>query len=86
MLLAEELEVIPEEVRLEHALPDKTRYANRFFGEQMTGASSSVRAFSEPPHRAAGATARTMRVAEAAAARWPLERRRGRCHAFCAPC
>src|SRR5437016_13212946 len=71
MLLAEELEVAPEQVRLEHAPPDDTRYANPFFGEQMTGASSSVRAFDEPLRRA-GATARTLRVAAAAAA-WHVD-------------
>src|SRR5437899_2192737 len=71
MLLAEELEVAPEQVRLEHAPPDDTRYANPFFGEQMTGASSSVRAFDEPLRRA-GATARVMLVA-AAAASWDVD-------------
>jgi isoquinoline 1-oxidoreductase beta subunit len=71
MLLAEELEVSPDQVRLEHAPPDNKRYANPFFGEQMTGASSSVRAFYEPLRRA-GATARTMLVA-AAAASWNVD-------------
>src|SRR5262245_21649001 len=71
MLLAEELEVAPEQVRLEHAPPDNTLYANPLFGEQMTGASSSVRAFYEPLRRA-GATARTMLVA-AAAACWDVD-------------
>src|SRR6185369_4032866 len=46
-------------------------YANPFFGEQMTGASSSVRAFYEPLRRA-GATARAMLVA-AAAASWNVD-------------
>jgi isoquinoline 1-oxidoreductase beta subunit len=71
MLLAEELEVAPDQVRLEHAPPDNKRYANPFFGEQMTGASSSVRAFDEPLRRA-GATARAMLVA-AAAASWNVD-------------
>jgi isoquinoline 1-oxidoreductase beta subunit len=71
MLLAEELEVAPEQVRLEHAPPDDKQYANPFFGEQMTGASSSVRAFYEPLRRA-GATARAMLVA-AAAASWNVD-------------
>ena len=71
MLLAEELEVAPDQVQLEHAPPDDKRYANPFFGEQMTGASSSVRAFDEPLRRA-GATARTMLVA-AAAASWNVD-------------
>ena len=46
MLLAEELEVVPDQIRLEHAPPDNKRYANQFFGEQMTGASSSMVAWS----------------------------------------
>lgn len=71
MLLAEELEVAPDQVQLEHAPPDDKLYANPLFGEQMTGASSSVRAFYEPLRRA-GATARTMLVA-AAAASWNVD-------------
>ena len=71
MLLAEELEVAPDQIRLEHAPPDDKLYANQFFGEQMTGASSSVRAFYEPLRRA-GATARAMLVA-AAAASWNVD-------------
>src|SRR5262245_41150544 len=73
MLLAEELEVTPSQIRLEHAPPDDKLYANQFFGEQMTGASSSVRAFYEPLRRA-GATARTMLVA-AAAESWSVDPR-----------
>ncbi len=68
MLLAEELEVTPEQVRLEHAPPDDKLYANPLFGEQITGASSSIRMFYEPLRRA-GATARAMLIA-AAAASW----------------
>ena len=71
MLLAEELEIAPSQIQLEHAPPDNKLYANPFFGEQMTGASSSVRAFYEPLRRA-GATARTMLVA-AAAASWKVD-------------
>ena len=71
MLLAEELEVAPDQIRLEHAPPDDKLYANQFFGEQLTGASSSVRAFYEPLRRA-GATARAMLVA-AAAALWNVD-------------
>src|SRR5439155_1481896 len=63
--------VAPDQVQLEHAPPDDKRYANPFFGEQMTRASSSVRAFDEPLRRA-GATARTMLVA-AAAASWNVD-------------
>ena len=71
MLLAEELEIAPDQIQLEHAPADNKLYANPFFGEQMTGASSSVRAFYEPLRRA-GATARTMLVA-AAAASWKVD-------------
>jgi isoquinoline 1-oxidoreductase beta subunit len=39
MLLAEELEVDPREVRLEHAPPDDSRYAEPLFGVQETGCS-----------------------------------------------
>jgi len=48
MLLAEELEVGLDQVRLEHAPPDDKLYANPLFGDQETGGSSSVRAFYEP--------------------------------------
>jgi isoquinoline 1-oxidoreductase subunit beta len=78
MLLAEELEIAPGQIQLEHAPPDNKRYANPFFGEQMTGASSSVRAFYEPLRRA-GATARTMLVA-AAAASWNVDPASCRAH------
>jgi isoquinoline 1-oxidoreductase subunit beta len=71
MLLAEELEVGLDQVRLEHAPPDDKLYANPLFGDQETGASSSVRAFYEPLRRA-GAAARTMLVS-AAAATWKVE-------------
>ena len=78
MLLAEELEVAPGQIRLEHAPPDDKLYGNQFFGEQMTGASSSVRAFYEPLRRA-GATARAMLVA-AAAASWNVDPASCRAH------
>ena len=71
MLLAEELEVGLDQVRLEHAPPNDKLYANPLFGDQETGASSSVKAFYEPLRRA-GAAARTMLVA-AAAATWNVE-------------
>jgi CO/xanthine dehydrogenase Mo-binding subunit len=71
MLLAEELEVALDQVRVEHAPPDDRLYGNPFFAIQMTGASSSVRAFYDPL-RHAGATARTMFVA-AAAASWNVD-------------
>ena len=71
MLLAEELEVGLDQVRLEHAPPDDKLYANRLFGFQATGGSTSVRAMYEPL-RKAGATARTMLVA-AAAQMWNVD-------------
>jgi len=71
MLLAEELEVGLDQVELEHAPPDDKLYANPLFGDQETGASTSVRMFYEPLRRA-GATARTMLVA-AAAQTWNVD-------------
>src|SRR5213596_2989940 len=71
MLLAEELEVGLDQVRLEHAPPDDKLYANGLFGFQATGGSTSVRAMYEPL-RKAGATARTMLVA-AAAQTWDVD-------------
>ena len=71
MLLAEELEVGLDQVRLEHAPPDDKLYANPLFGFQATGGSTSVRAMYEPL-RKAGATARTMLVA-AAAQTWNVD-------------
>lgn len=71
MLLAEELEVGLHQVELEHAPPNDKLYANPIFGDQETGASTSVRAFYEPLRRA-GATARIMLVA-AAAQTWRVD-------------
>src|SRR5207237_5433517 len=71
MLLAEELEVGLDQVELEHAPPDDKLYANPLFGDQETGASTSVRIFYEPLRRA-GATARTMLVT-AAAQTWDVD-------------
>ena len=71
MLLAEELEVGLDQVTLEHAPPNDKLYANPIFGDQETGASTSVRVFYEPLRRA-GATARTMLVA-AAAQTWKVD-------------
>lgn len=71
MFLAEELEVGLDQVRFEHAPPDDKRYANPMFHVQETGASSSVRAFSEPL-RKAGAAARAMLIG-AAAANWQVD-------------
>src|SRR2546425_1053851 len=71
MLLAEELEVGLDQVRLEHAPPDDKLYANPIFGFQATGGSTSVKGLYVPMRRA-GATARTMLVA-AAAKRWNVD-------------
>ena len=71
MLIAEELAVDLSQVRLEHAPPDDTRYANALLGFQATGGSTSVRSAWEPLRRA-GATARTMLVS-AAAQTWQVD-------------
>ncbi len=71
MLLAEELEVDVSQVQLEHAPPDDARYAEPFYGVQETGGSTSVRGNWEPLRRA-GATARALLVA-AAAATWNVD-------------
>ncbi len=77
MLLAEELEVDLADVRLEHAPPDDARYAEPLFGVQETGGSTSVRGNWEPLRRA-GAAARSLLVA-AAAATWNVDP--ASCHA-----
>ena len=77
MLLAEELEVDLGDVRLEHAPPDDARYAEPLFGVQETGGSTSVRGNWEPL-RHAGASARSLLVA-AAAATWSVDP--ASCHA-----
>jgi isoquinoline 1-oxidoreductase subunit beta len=72
MLLAEELEVGLDQVQPEHAPGDRTRYGNPLVGgEQATGGSTAVRASWEPL-RQAGAAARTMLIA-AAAATWQVD-------------
>src|SRR5437879_5971422 len=68
MILAEELDVRLDEVRLEHAPPSDALYGNPFFHIQVTGNSNSVRAF-WMPLRTAGAGARALLVG-AAARRW----------------
>jgi len=70
-LLAEELEVDLDQVRLEHAPPNDALYRNPFFGDQETGGSTSVRGFFVTL-RHAGAAARMMLVA-AAAKQWGVE-------------
>ena len=71
MLIAEELEVDLEQVRLEHAPPNEKLYANPLLGVQATGSSSAIRG-AWRPLRQAGATAKTMLVA-AAARRWNVD-------------
>lgn len=67
MLLAEELAVDPRRVKVLHA-PADPAYVNTAIGAQITGGSTSVREGWEPL-RKAGATAREMLIA-AAAAKW----------------
>ena len=71
MLLAEELEVGLDQVRLEHAPPNDVLYANSILHIQTTGLSSSIRAF-WVPLRQAGAVARTLLIASAAM-RWGVD-------------
>src|SRR5882672_9477293 len=71
MLLAEELEVGLDQVKLEHAPPNDALYANPIFHRQLTGMSSSIRAF-WTPLRQAGAVARTLLIA-AAATQWGVD-------------
>jgi|SoiMethySBSTD1v2_1073268.scaffolds.fasta_scaffold02678_12 isoquinoline 1-oxidoreductase subunit beta len=72
MLIAEELDVDLNQVRLEHAPPNEKLYGNPLLGGiQATGNSNAVRAAWQPL-RQAGATARAMLVA-AAAARWNVD-------------
>ena len=72
MLLAEELEVSLERVRLEHAPPNDALYGNTHLGgEQATGHSASIPAFWDPLRRA-GAVARTLLI-DAAARQWGVD-------------
>ena len=71
MLIAEELEIDLDQVRLEHAPANDALYANAILHVQTTGLSSSIRAF-WAPLRQAGATARTLLIL-AAAKRWGVE-------------
>jgi isoquinoline 1-oxidoreductase beta subunit len=70
MLLAEELEVPLEQVKLEQAPSDDSLYANPILHVQSTGASTSIRAF-WTPLRQAGAVARHL-LLTAAAKRWDV--------------
>jgi len=72
MLIAEELEVDMQQVRLEHAPPNEKLYGNPLVGgEQVTGNSNAIRA-AWRPLRQAGAIARSMLVS-AAAKRWNVD-------------
>lgn len=71
MLLAEELEVALEDVKLEAAPLNEALYAHPMLRRQMTGGSTSIRAFWKPL-RIAGATARIMLI-EAAAKQWGVD-------------
>ena len=77
MLIAEELEIDLAQVSLEHAPADDKLYGNPLLGFQVTGGSTSVRAFWEPL-RKAGAAARCLLV-EAAAQSWGVDA--SSCHA-----
>jgi isoquinoline 1-oxidoreductase beta subunit len=59
MLIAEELEVDLQQVKLEHAPPNEKLYANPLLGIQATGNSNAIRGAWQPL-REAGAIARTM--------------------------
>ena len=71
MLLAEELEVALGDVKLEHAPVNEALYAHPMLGRQMTGGSTSIRAF-WTPLRIAGATARTLLI-QAGAKTWNVD-------------
>jgi isoquinoline 1-oxidoreductase beta subunit len=72
MLIAEELEVALNQVRLEHAPPNEKLYGNPLLGGiQATGNSNAIRA-AWTPMRQAGAVARTMLVS-AATKRWNVD-------------
>jgi isoquinoline 1-oxidoreductase beta subunit len=71
MLLAEELDVGIDQVRVEHAPPDEELYSMPLLGGQITGGSTSTRGQWQVL-REAGAVARTLLVT-AAARRWHLD-------------
>src|SRR5438132_12258162 len=68
MLVAEELECDWSRVKTEYAAPDENLRRERVWGDMSTGGSRSVRG-SQQALRTAGATAREMLIA-AAAAQW----------------
>ena len=65
MLLAEELEVDVQTVKLEHAPPNDKLYADAILGAQVTGGSTSIRALWDPM-RQAGAVCRSLLISAAA--------------------
>ena len=71
MLIAEELEVGLDQVRVEHAPPDDKLFVNPAFGFQATGGSTSIRT-SFDAMRQAGAAARSLLVSAAASA-WGVD-------------
>ena len=71
MILAEELDAPFDHVTAVAAPPNDKLYANPLLGFQVTGGSTSVRAFWKPM-RIAGAAARAMLV-QAAAAKWSVD-------------
>ena len=71
MILAEELDADFAQVVIKHAPASDKLYANPLFGIQVTGNSNSIRAFWDKL-REAGAAARAMLIA-AAAAQWQVD-------------
>src|SRR5258707_15478761 len=71
ILVAKQLEVNLAKIRLNHGPPKYKFYGDPRLGFQVTGGSTSVRAFWKPL-RIAGAAARTMLIS-AAAATWNVE-------------
>jgi isoquinoline 1-oxidoreductase beta subunit len=71
MMLAEELDVGMDQIRVEHAPPNEELYAMPLLGGQITGGSTSTRGHWQVL-REAGAVARTMLVT-AAAERWRVD-------------
>ncbi|OYW34748.1 MAG: aldehyde dehydrogenase [Rhizobiales bacterium 17-65-6] len=70
MCMAEELDVGLDQIEAIHAPPDREHYGHPIFYVQATGGSTTTMAWTEPLRRA-GATARAMLVA-AAAAEWSV--------------
>ncbi|MBV8852082.1 MAG: xanthine dehydrogenase family protein molybdopterin-binding subunit, partial [Sinobacteraceae bacterium] len=71
MIVAEELDVDLQLVVLEHAPPDDSLYGNPLLGFQVTGGSTSVRAFWVPLRKAAAIARATL--VRAAAALWQVD-------------